>query len=110
MRNVLIVSPCFPPVSSPDMQRVRMSLPHFSGFGWNPVVLATRPEAVEGVLDPLLTDSVPRGLEINRVSALPCSLTRRVGLGDLGVRAFPFLYASGARLIEEQSIDLVYFS
>ena len=110
MRSVLIVSPCFPPVSTPEMQRVRMSLPYFSRFGWNPIVLAVQPEFIEGVLDPLLMDTIPPDIEIHRVRALPCSLTRRVGLGDLGLRSFPFLHGAGARLMEDQSIDLVYFS
>ena len=68
-----------------------MSLPYFPSFGWNPIVLAAQPDVVEGVLDPLLLDTIPQDIQINRVSALPCSLTRRVGLGDLGIRAFPFL-------------------
>ena len=92
------------------MQRVRMSLPYFSRFGWNAIVLAVQPEFHEGVLDPLLLETIPPDMEIHRVRALPCSLTRRVGLGELGLRSFPFLYASGSRLMEERSIDLVYFS
>jgi hypothetical protein len=110
MKTVLIVSPCFPPVSAPDMQRVRMSLPYFSRFGWNAIVLAVEPQFIEGVLDPLLMDTIPAESEVHHAPALPCWLTRRAGLGDLGVRAFPFLHASGARLIEERAIDLVYFS
>jgi Glycosyl transferase 4-like domain len=110
MRTVLIVSPCFPPVSAPEMQRVRMGLPYFSRFGWKPIVLAVEPRFIPGVVDPLLLESVPPEIEIDRVRAIPGSLARRAGLGDLGMRSFPFLFGSGARLMEDRSIDLVYFS
>ena len=40
VKKVLIVSPHFPPLNAPDMQRVRMSLPYFAAEGWEPVVLA----------------------------------------------------------------------
>jgi len=40
MKRVLIVSPNFPPINAPDMQRVRMSLPFYRDNGWEPVVLA----------------------------------------------------------------------
>ena len=76
MQTVLIVSPHFPPLSTPDMQRVRMSLPFFSRFGWKPIVLAVQPEFVEGVLDPLLMETVPPEIEIHRLPALPPSRRR----------------------------------
>ena len=39
MPRLLIISPHFPPINAPDMQRVRMSLPHFVDAGWEVVVL-----------------------------------------------------------------------
>ncbi len=110
MRNVLIVSPHFPPINAPDMQRVRLSLPHLERFGWRPVVLSVDPDAVEGVRDPLLEETLPPELAVTRAAALPTGLTRPLGLGNLGLRAFPQLYRRGLRLIEERKIDLVYFS
>jgi hypothetical protein len=110
LRRVLIVSPNFVPVNSPDMQRVRMSLAHFRDFGWEPVVLAVDPEFVEGVIDPVLEHTHPQDIPIFRVRALPTRLTRKIGLGSLGLRAFPFLYREGRRLIRQFKIDLTYFS
>ena len=37
MRRVLIVSPSFPPISAADLHRVRMSLPYYREFGWEPI-------------------------------------------------------------------------
>ena len=68
--RVLIVSPNFPPANTPDMQRVRMSLPYFREFGWDPYVLAVEPPA-NATLDPLLVRTIPADVEIARVSAVP---------------------------------------
>ncbi len=110
MKSVLIVSPCFPPINSADMHRVRQSLPYFREFGWEPVVLTVDAQFVEGVRDDLLLDTVPEDIRVIRVPALPVSWTRKVGLGNLALRAFPYLYREGARILQRGGIDLVYFS
>jgi hypothetical protein len=110
MKTVLVVSPHFPPINAPDMHRLRISLVHFRSFGWNPVVLAVAPEYVENLSEPLLLKTLPTDLSVYRVAALPTRFTRPFGLGNLGVRAFAFLYREGCQLIRQYGIDLVYFS
>lgn len=110
MRRVLIVSPCFPPINTPDMQRVRMSLPYFLQFGWEPAVLAVDPAHVEGMLEPELLETVPSHVPVHRVRALPARYTRKVGLGAIALRAFGFLYREGLRMIGRYRPDLVYIS
>jgi glycosyltransferase involved in cell wall biosynthesis len=110
MRRILVVSPHFPPTSAADMHRVRQSLQYFPEFGWQPSVLAVEPEFVEGRAEPLLLETVPAGIDVTRVRALPTKLTRKIGLGDIALRSFPFLYRAGARIIRDSKIDLVYFS
>lgn len=110
MHKFLIVSPHFPPANTPDMQRVRMSLPYFHEFGWDPVVLAVRPDRLEWGMDPFLLQTIPRHVPVYRVSALSPRWTRRLGVGDVGLRAWPYLYQAGARLIGRHQIRLVYFS
>lgn len=110
MRNVLIVSPHFPPINAADMHRVRMGLPYFSEFGWDPVVLAVRPEDVEGVVDPLLLETLPPGLAVSCVPALAARWTRMLGVGNVGLRALPFLYQAGRSLLRTKRFDLVYIS
>src|SRR5574341_1240318 len=107
MRTLLIVSPNFPPVSAADMHRVRLSLPHFSKFGWRPIVLAVEPKHVEGVKEALLLETIPQDVTIRRVRAMPVALTRTVGLGNLAIRAFPFLYRAGSDLIKRHKVDLI---
>lgn len=110
MSTVCIITPHFPPISAPDMQRVRMSLPYFAAFGWQPVVLAVEPAYVEGIEESALLATVPSEVPIRRVRALPARWTRRVGVSNLGLRALPFLYAAGRQMIKQYQVDLVYFS
>src|SRR5689334_2110745 len=108
-RRVLIVSPHFPPVNAPDMQRARMSLPYFAQYGWEASVLAVRPDSGQ-IVEPLLVETIPRDTPVARVNPAPLTLSRAVGIGNVALRALPALYRRGRRLIEDQSIDLVYFS
>jgi hypothetical protein len=110
MNRVLIVSPHFPPINAPDMQRVRMSAPFFEACGWRPHVLAVDAAYQDGVREPLLLESLPPNLGVTRVRALPLRWTRRIGVGSVALRALPHLHAAGSRLLSAGSCDLVYFS
>ncbi|MEM9922933.1 MAG: hypothetical protein AAF915_04150 [Cyanobacteria bacterium P01_D01_bin.50] len=111
MQRVLIISPHFPPINAADHQRVRMSLPYFAEFGWQPHVLAVKSECIEGgVEDPLLTKTFPGNIPVTYTKALPVEYTRRIGLGSLGLRSFPYIQRAGDRLLAQQKFDLVYFS
>lgn len=108
--RVLIVSPHFPPINAPDHQRVRMSLPYLEEFGWEAHILTVRPEYVEGVIDPLLAQTIPQHTPVIYTRALPVKQTRRFGLGSLGLRSYPYLLRAGDRLLSQNKFDLVYFS
>lgn len=109
-QRVLIISPHFPPVNAPDHQRIRMSLPYFQEFGWEPFVLTVHPEFVEAFTDPLLEKMVPSDVKVIRTGAWPVAQTRKVGIGSLALRALTYMMKAGDRLIVEEKIDLVYFS
>jgi hypothetical protein len=110
VKNLLVVSPHFPPTSAADMHRVRHSLPYFEEFGWRPTVLAVKPDFVEACEEPLLLKTVCSDAHVRRVKALPAAVTRKVGLGDVGLRSVPFLYCAGAQLIRKNRFSLAYFS
>src|SRR2546423_2747794 len=110
MRRLLIISPHFPPTNTPDMHRVRMSLPYFAEFGWEPQVLAVEPDRTGRLLDPRLMETIPHDVPIRHASAFNASWTRKLGFSALGLRAWPFLYRAGTRLIREHRPDLIYFS
>jgi hypothetical protein len=110
MRRVLIVSPHFPPVNAPDMQRLRMSLPFFTGAGWAATVLTVAdPTPVAPVEEELLA-TVPPEVTVVRARCLSRRWTGRFGVGNVALRALPFLFLAGCRLLSRQRYDAVYFS
>lgn len=111
MKKVLIVSPHFPPINAPDMQRVRLALPHLCASGWAPTVLAVAPEYVEGgVRDPLLEQTYPAEVRVVRVGGVLPGRTRWAGVGNLWWRCGRALAEAGERLLREEKFDVVFFS
>src|SRR5579864_7289652 len=88
MRRVLMVTPHFPPDSSAAAHRVRLLAPHLPEAGWTPTIVTVDPAGYQGRLDRGLEALVPPSLSVVRARAWPARLTRRIGIGDLGVRAF----------------------
>jgi hypothetical protein len=65
---------------------------------------------VEEKSEALLLETIPPDTFTRRVRALPARWTRKLGLGDLSLRALPFLYVAGLKIIRRYKVDLVYFS
>lgn len=110
MKRVLIISPHFPPVNAPDMQRVRMSLPYYKALGWEPVVLCVDEKFVSGYKDELLNETVPDDIEIHKIKAWPESFTRMFGVGNLSLRSYYNFKKAGTKLLLQRKFDLVFFS
>src|SRR5207248_2676173 len=71
---------------------------------------AVDPALTERLIDPLLLETIPRDVPVHHARALNPRWTRKLGVSAIGLRALPFLYRAGARLIREHQPDLVYFS
>ena len=110
MKNLLIVSPHFPPVNAADMHRVRLSLSFFLDNNWKPYVLCIDPKYIESGEDKLLLETVPRDIPVSKVKALSSNVTKKLGVRNPSLRAIPYLYSKGLEMIKNNSIDLVYFS
>ena len=111
MKKLLIVSPHFPPINAPDMQRVRLALPYLREHGWDPTVLAIAPDSIEGgVRDPLLEKTYPADIRVVRVSGLSPRLTRWARVGNLWWRCGRALTRAGEALLAAEHFDLVFLS
>lgn len=111
MKKVLIVSPHFPPINAPDMQRVRLTLPHLRACGWEPTVLAVAPDRIEGgVREPRLEATYPADIRVVRTGGLAAAATRWAGIGSLWWRCGRALTVAGDRLLAEEKFDAVLFS
>jgi hypothetical protein len=105
-----MISPHFPPDTSAGTHRVRLLAPHLPAFGWEPTVLTVDAGAYEGRLDPDLARLVPSTLRVLRTGAWPASLTRRIGLGDLGLRALAGLRHAAKELLSRERYDALFIT
>ena len=109
-RRVLLISPFFPPETGAATHRVRLLAPHLSRYGWKPTILSVDPRDYEGRLDPDLLELVPRELEVVRRRAWSPASTRRMGMGDLGLRSFTGLLRGSIDLLEKEPYDAFFIS
>lgn len=108
--RVLIVSPHFPPVNAPDMQRVRMSLPHFIEAGWQVTVLTVDDPTPLAPLEPELLTTLPDAVKVVRAHCCSRRWTRWLGVNNVALRSLPFLFLAGCRALAGSRYDVVYFS
>lgn len=110
MKRLLIVSPHFCPLNTPDMQRVRMSLPRFLERGWKITVLTVDDPTPTAPVDEELARTVPPAVEVVRAFCLPRGFMKLVGIGNVAMRALPFIFVTGCRLLAARRYDGIYFS
>ncbi len=110
MGKVLLVSLEFPPSSVASVHRARHLAKYLPQFGWQPVVLMVEERLQKGAIDHPLAALVPAELEIVRIGALPLSPLRRLGVGDISLRAYFHLRARLVRLLSEQQFDVVFLT
>jgi hypothetical protein len=92
------------------MQRIRISLPYYKAIGWEPVVICVDEKYVGGFTDELLSETIPKDIEVHKVKAWPLKITRKLGLGSLSIRSFLFFKKKGTELLNKKKFDLVFFS
>ena len=110
MRRVLMVSPHFPPDTSAGTHRVRLLAPHLPAFGWEPTVVTVDPAHYEGRLDPDLASLVPDSLRVLRATAWSPAITRRLGLGDLGLRSLTGLSRVCHAVLSREPFDALFIT
>src|SRR6266550_264223 len=108
MKRVVIIGADFAPSSLPPATRIRFFAKHLPEFGWEPIVLTTSPEYYESATDPENEQLLPDSLEVIRTRALPTSLMRKLGVGDIGMRTIAHHWRALSRLHKEKKIDLIF--
>src|SRR5262249_45935639 len=94
MKSVVLLSPHFPPATVAGVHRARHLAKHLPAAGWHPIVLCVHEAYYEEALDPDLGRLVPNTVETVKVAAISAGSTRRLGLGDVSLRAFRSLRAA----------------
>ena len=92
------------------MHRIRMSLPYFKKFGWEPEVVSIDPVHSEMVKDLLLSKSIPHHVKLHTVQAFSKKWTFKLKLGSLALRSLWFYRRKVNSILKTNSFDLIYFS
>ena len=106
MKNILIISPHYPPSNLAAVHRSRLFAQHLPAFGWNPIILSVHEDFYEEALDWNLHKLIPANQRIEKVSAFKVGKPRLVG--DIGLRAYFQLRRRALELIRSEKIDFVY--
>lgn len=108
MPKVAIIAPQFLPCSYPPTHRVRFFAKHLPEFGWAPVIFCVDHRYMEEPADAELVQMVAGEFRMETVKALPASWTRTLGVGDLGIRCFPYMLRAARKLCRREPIDLLF--
>ena len=87
MKRVLIVSLSFPPSTMASVHRARHLARYLPAHGWCPRILTIDQRYHNEPADPGLAALVPDHVDVVRIGAIPYRFTRRLGIGDLGLRS-----------------------
>ena len=108
MKSVVIIAPDFSPSSLPPALRVRFFAEHLPDYGWQPTIITTDPVFYETTVDWENEKLLSRRYEIIRTSAFSAKMTRKVGLGDLGLRSLWHHWKALSELCRKRKVDLVF--
>src|SRR2546423_10849072 len=107
MKRVALLGADFAPSSLPQALRMRFLAQHLADFGWEPIVVTTDPRYYECPIDPENERLVPETLRVIRTAALPAKITRRIGIGDVGLRSMWHHWRALGDLCRRKEVDLV---
>lgn len=108
MKRVAIIGADFTPSSLPPALRIRFFVQHLAEFGWEPTVITTQPRFYEWSVDEANRALLPSGLKVIRTRALSTRLTRRIGIGDVGMRSMWYHWKVLSKLCRKGLVDLVF--
>jgi hypothetical protein len=92
MSKIFIIAPHFPPSSLPPSQRVRLITRHIGDLGHDTTVFTLPHKYREEKPDEWMVDLAGKNFKKVEVRALSPKWTRKIGVGDLGLRWLPFLF------------------
>jgi len=106
MKTVLIIYPHWVPANLAGVQRPRLIGNYLKQFGWQPLLLTVDAQYYEEPLDALMEKTASKDIEVIYTKAY--NVTKPRLIGDLGLRAFPFLKREALKICKERRIDFIW--
>ncbi len=108
MKSVAIVAAHFAPSTLAGVHRARLWSLHLHEFGWEPIIVTTKPSYYEEPSEDALSALVRDGLQIIRTNAIPIGPLRIVG--DVGIRGFYAHLQALKSLARQKKIDFCHIT
>lgn len=109
MKKIFIVAPYFPPSALPPSQRVRLIVKHAKELGFFPCILTVQHKFREELEDPWMCELLGTDYETIEVNCFDQNKTRKIGVGDLGLRMLPFLFFSLWKETRRKKPDFILY-
>lgn len=106
MKTVLIIYPHWVPANLAGVQRPRLIGNYLTQFGWKPLLLTVESQYYEEPLDPLMEKTVSEDIEVIYTKAYKVTSPRLIG--DIGLRAYPFLKNRALQICRTRKIDFIW--
>ncbi len=106
---VFIVSPHFPPSFLPPSQRTRLIVKHLDKFNWYPYIFTVSQEKREELSDEWMVTLLGENFTSIEVGCFHPKITKKYGIGDLGLRMIIFLIFPLIWKIKKDKPNLVYY-
>jgi hypothetical protein len=110
MKRVCCVSLNFPPSSIASVHRVRHLAKYLPAYGWQPIVVCVDERDLNEPLDWKLRDLVPEDAIIHKIRGIPLSVSRPLGITDLGLRAYWSLRREIKVVLQSNNYDVVFMT
>ncbi|MDB9775843.1 hypothetical protein OAB47_06405 [Vicingaceae bacterium] len=107
--KLTIIAPYYPPSALPPSQRVRLMMNHFAEYDVVPSIITVKPQFREESEDPWMVELVGSDHEVEYCSVISPKLSRKFGVGDLGLRMLPFLFFKLLRNLKRTKGNFVLY-
>jgi hypothetical protein len=106
MKNILIIYPHWVPSNLAGVHRPRLISNFLHDYGWHPILLTVSAEYYEEAPDPDIAKTASPDIEVVYTRAYKAGKPRIIG--DIGLRAFPFLFKEAITLLKSRKIDFIW--
>ncbi|WP_162053135.1 glycosyltransferase family protein [Pontibacter pamirensis] len=106
MKTLLIIYPHWVPSNLAGVHRPRLIANFLKEFGWQPILLTVSPDFYEEIADPDIARTASKDIEVVYTKAY--NVTKPRVVGDIGLRAFPFLYRKSIEIVNSRKIDFIW--
>lgn len=107
--KLFIIAPHFPPSALPPSQRVRLMVKHLADFDFETTIFTTQHKYREEIADEWMLELAGNKFKKIEVRSLPQKWTRKIRVGDLGLRWIPFLFPALLFKIFKEKPDFILY-